>query len=138
MTTKPASPPARPVYRNIHITQIVRYRLPLAGIVSILHRISGGVMFLALPLALWAFDASLRSPESHDAVARFLSNGAVKLILLGLFWALMHHLVAGLRHLWMDAFHAVSKAQGQLLAMLTLAVSLGLTALFGLKLLGVY
>ncbi|MBN2690542.1 MAG: succinate dehydrogenase, cytochrome b556 subunit [Burkholderiaceae bacterium] len=136
--TKPASPPARPVYRNIHIGQIVGYRLPLAGIVSILHRVSGAVMFLALPLVLWVFDDSLRSAESHAAIGQFLSHWFVKLILLGLFWALMHHLVAGVRHLWMDAFHAVSKAQGLQLARMTFAVSLGLTALFGLKLLGVY
>ncbi|MDY0330743.1 MAG: succinate dehydrogenase, cytochrome b556 subunit [Thiomonas sp.] len=136
--TKPASPPARPVYRNIHITQIVTYRLPLAGIVSILHRVSGAVLFLALPLVLWVFDDSLRSADSFAAIAQFLSHWFVKLILLGLFWALMHHLVAGVRHLWMDAFHAVSKAQGLQLAIITLAVSLGLTALFGLKLLGVY
>ena len=136
--TKPASPPARPVYRNIHISQIVGYRLPLAGLVSILHRISGAVMFLALPLVLWAFDDSLRSADSHATITQFLSHWFVKIILLGLFWALMHHLVAGVRHLWMDAFHAVSKAQGQQLALLTFAVSLGLTALFGLKLLGVY
>lgn len=136
--TKPASPPARPVYRNIHISQIVGYRLPLAGIVSILHRVSGAVMFLALPLVLWAFDASLRSAESHAAIAQFLSHGLVKLVLLGLFWALMHHLAAGVRHLWMDAFHAVSKAQGLQLAIITFVVSLGLTGLFGLKLLGVY
>lgn len=136
--TKPASPPARPVYRNIHISQIVGYRLPLAGLVSILHRISGAVMFLALPLVLWAFDDSLRSADSHAAITQFFSHWFVKLILLGLFWALMHHLVAGVRHLWMDAFHAVSKAQGLQLALITFAVSLGLTALFGLKLLGVY
>lgn len=136
--TKPASPPARPVYRNIHISQIVGYRLPLAGLVSILHRISGAVMFLALPLVLWAFDDSLRSADSHATITQFFSHWFVKLILLGLFWALMHHLVAGVRHLWMDAFHAVSKAQGLQLALITFAVSLGLTALFGLKLLGVY
>ena len=85
--TKPASPPARPVYRNIHISQIVGYRLPLAGLVSILHRISGAVMFLALPLVLWAFDDSLRSADSHAAITQFLSHWFVKLILLGLFWA---------------------------------------------------
>jgi succinate dehydrogenase / fumarate reductase cytochrome b subunit len=136
--TQPASPPARPVYRNIHITQIVRYRLPLAGIVSILHRISGAVMFLFLPLALWVLDASLRSAESFAAVSQVLSFWLVKLILLGLFWALMHHLVAGLRHVWMDVFHAVSKKQGRQLALLTFAVSLSLTALFALKLWGAY
>lgn len=136
--TKPASPPARPVYRNIHISQVVGYRLPLAGLVSILHRVSGAVMFLALPLVLWVFDDSLRSADSHAAIAQFLSHGFVKLVLLGLFWALMHHLVSGVRHLWMDAFHTVSKVQGRQLALVTLVVSLGLTALFGLKLLGGY
>ena len=136
--TTPASPPARTVYRNIHITQIVGYRLPLAGIVSILHRVSGAVMFLALPLVLWVFDESLRSPASHVDIAQFLSHWFVKLVLLGLFWALMHHLAAGVRHLWMDAFHAVTLEQGRILAVITFAVSLAATALFGLKLLGVY
>ncbi len=136
--TTPASPPARPVYRNIHISQIVGYRLPLAGLVSILHRISGAAMFLSLPLALWVLDDSLRSPASHAAIAQFLSHGLVKLILLGLFWALMHHMIAGLRHLWMDVFHAVRLEQGRRLAVVTLAISLAATAVFGLKLLGAY
>lgn len=136
--TTPTSPPSRPEYRNIHIAQILSYRLPLAGIVSILHRISGAIMFLALPLVLWVLDASLRSADGFAAVSGVLSNGFVKLIMLVLFWALAHHLVAGVRHLWMDVFHAVSKEQGKRLAVLTLAVSLIATALFALKLVGVY
>lgn len=57
----------RPVYRNIHVTDIVHYRLPLAGIVSILHRISGALMFLLMPFIIWMFDASVTSEISYEA-----------------------------------------------------------------------
>ena len=57
----------RPVYRNIHVTQIVAYRLPAAGIVSILHRISGALMFVLMPFIIWLFDTSV--------LHRFLAAG---------------------------------------------------------------
>ena len=120
----------RPEYRNIHITQIVRYRMPLAAIVSILHRISGAMMFLLLPFALWIFDASLRSPQSYAQLGQVLGWWPVKLVLLGLFWALAHHWVAGVRHLMMDVFQVVSKEQGRILAAATFVVSLAATFAF--------
>ena len=61
----------RPAYRNIHISQIVSYRLPPAGIVSILHRVSGVLMFLLLPFVIWLFDVSLTSEISYE---RFTST----------------------------------------------------------------
>jgi succinate dehydrogenase subunit C (EC 1.3.5.1) len=73
--TKPASPPARPVYRNIHISQIVGYRLPLAGLVPSC-TVSGAVMFLALPLVLWAFDDSLRRPTVTRPSRNFFRTGS--------------------------------------------------------------
>ncbi len=136
--TSPPSPRPRPEFRNIHVTQIVRYRLPLAGLVSILHRISGAIMFLSLPLVIGVFAYSLATPDGFAAIQGLLSHWFSKLIMLGLFWALAHHLVAGLRHVWMDVFHAVSKTQGRHLAVITLVISLGATFLFLLKLLGVY
>ena len=60
--------PPRPIYRNIHISQIVAYRLPPAGIVSILHRVSGATLFLSLPLVLYLFDKSLTSQISFGDV----------------------------------------------------------------------
>ncbi|NCT83858.1 MAG: succinate dehydrogenase, cytochrome b556 subunit [Comamonadaceae bacterium] len=135
----------RPVYRNIHITQIVGYRLPPAGIVSILHRISGVVMFVLLPFVVWMLDASLGSEISYDGFTNVFVAGAaglpawvIKLVVLGLIWAYLHHFIAGVRHLWMDATHSVSKAQGHSTAVFTLVLSLALTALLGAKLFGLY
>lgn len=135
----------RPVYRNIHVTQIVSYRLPPAGIVSILHRVSGAVMFLLLPFVIWLMDVSLSSEVSYERFTNAFVAGIgwvpaflVKLVVLGLIWAYLHHAIAGLRHLWMDATHSVSKQQGDLSAKITLGLSLGLTVLLGAKLFGLY
>jgi succinate dehydrogenase / fumarate reductase cytochrome b subunit len=136
---------ARPVYRNIHVSQIVGYRLPPAGIVSILHRISGALMFVLLPFVLWLFDTSVSSEISFDRFRTAFLAGIgfgpawfVKLVCLGLIWAYLHHLIAGVRHLWMDATHAMSKEQAQRSAIVTLALSLLLTVALGAKLFGLY
>lgn len=135
----------RPVYRNIHVTQIVSYRLPPAGIVSILHRISGLLMFVLLPFVVWMFDNSLTSEISYDAFTNafvagigFVPAWFVKLVVLGLSWGYLHHFIAGVRHLWMDATHSVSKEQGHSSAVITLALSLLLTVAVAAKLFGVY
>ena len=135
----------RPVYRNIHVTQILSYRLPPAGIVSILHRVSGMVMFLLLPLVVWMLDSSLGSEISYEAFTNVFVAGAaglpgwfIKLVVLGLIWAYLHHFIAGVRHLWMDATHSVSKAQGHSSALVTLVSSVVLTLALGAKLFGLY
>lgn len=135
----------RPVYRNIHVTQIVSYRLPPAGIVSILHRVSAVVMFLLLPFVVWMLDSSLSSEISYDGFTNVFVAGVaglpawlVKLVVLGLLWAYLHHFIAGVRHLWMDATHSVSKAQGHSSAVVTLALSIALTLVLGAKLFGLY
>ena len=135
----------RPVFRNIHISQIVSYRLPPAGIVSILHRVSGFVMFLLLPFIIWMFDTSISTEISYEAFTNafvagvgFLPGWFIKLVCLGLIWAYLHHFIAGVRHLWMDATHSVSKAQGHNSALVTLVSSAALTVLLGAKLFGIY
>jgi succinate dehydrogenase / fumarate reductase cytochrome b subunit len=140
-----ASTKPRPVYRNIHVTQIVSYRLPPAGIVSILHRVSGALMFLLLPFVIWLFDTSVTSEISFDLFASAFTVGLgvlpgwlVKLVALALIWAYLHHFIAGVRHLWMDATHSVSKAQGHGSALVTLGSSLLLTVLLGAKLFGLF
>jgi succinate dehydrogenase / fumarate reductase cytochrome b subunit len=131
----------RPVYRNIHVSQIVKYRLPPAGIVSIGHRISGVLMFALLPFIVWLFDVSLTSEVSYGRFTSAFVAGLwifpawiVKLVTLGLIWAYLHHFIAGLRHLWMDATHAVTKEFGKVSALVTLGASLLLTAVLGFKL----
>jgi len=131
----------RPVYRNIHVSQIVSYRLPPAGIVSILHRVSGAMMFLLLPFVIWLFDKSLTSEISFEQFSSAFVAGLwifpgwfLKLVVLGLIWAYLHHFIAGLRHLWMDATHAVTKEFGHSSALVTLGLSVVLTLALGVKL----
>jgi succinate dehydrogenase / fumarate reductase cytochrome b subunit len=135
----------RPVYRNIHITDIARYRLPPAGMVSILHRISGAVLFLLLPFIVWLFDVSLTSEISYESFTSafvagigFVPAWFVKLVVLALIWAYLHHFIAGVRHLWMDATHSVTKQQGHSSAIFTLVASVLLTLVLGAKLFGLY
>ena len=131
----------RPVHRNIHVSQIVSYRLPPAGIVSILHRISGALMFVLLPFIIWMFDTSVTSEISYSqftsvflAGIGFLPGWFFKLVALALIWAYLHHFIAGLRHLWMDATHAVTKEFGHSSALFTLIASVLLTLALGAKL----
>ena len=135
----------RPVYRNIHVSQIISYRLPPAGIVSILHRISGAMMFLLLPFVIWLFDTSVTSEVSYErftsafiAGIGFVPAWFVKLTVLALIWGYLHHFIAGVRHLWMDATHSVTKEQGHRSAVITLVLSVVLTLALGAKLFGLY
>jgi succinate dehydrogenase / fumarate reductase cytochrome b subunit len=127
----------RPEFRNIHVTQIVRYRLPAGGFASFLHRASGALMFLALPFLLWLFDLSLISEGSYRRLASVFSNWWVKLALLGLTWALLHHLVTGIRHLLLDLHIGIDKEAAARSALLVYLISLQLALAAGLKLFGV-
>ncbi len=137
----------RPEFRNINaLRDLPTYRLPAPGWVSILHRVSGVLMFLLLPFIIWMFDTSVSSEYSFarfrgafTAGLGFLPGWFMKLVALALIWAYLHHFIAGVRHVWMDVSHkAVSKEFGGLSAKVTLALSLGLTVVLGLKLFGVY
>ena len=136
----------RPEFRNINaLVDLPTYRLPAAGFVSILHRISGLVMFLLLPLLVWMFDTSVSSEISFakfkaafNVGVGFVPGIVVQLVALVLIWAYLHHLIAGVRHIYMDAHHAVSKEFGKSSAIVTLVLSLGLTVALGAKLFGLY
>src|ERR1017187_5353913 len=130
-----------PVYRNLAIAQLASYRLPAAGWVSILHRASGAVMFLLLPFAIWMFDTSLTSEASFEQFSNVFAFGAgplpawfVKLVAFALFWAYLLHFFAGLRHLWMDATHAVGLEFGRVSALFVIALSSVLALALGAKL----
>jgi len=87
----------RPKYLNL-----IQIRLPVPGVISILHRISGAALFLLLPLLLALFEMSLESPQTYLHFKSVFSYWAVKLVMIGLIWAYLHHLLAGIRHLAMD------------------------------------
>jgi succinate dehydrogenase / fumarate reductase cytochrome b subunit len=128
----------RPVYRNIGLAQLVKYRLPWAGKVSILHRISGAVLFLLLPFILYLFDQSLASEVSYQHFQAFTSNILVKIVCLGLIWCFLHHFCAGIRYLLLDLEIGVDKSESNRSAILVLIIGLALTAVVGLKLFGLY
>lgn len=114
-------------------------RLPLAGFASILHRVSGAGLFLLLPLLIWLLQLSLGSTQSSaEMFAAVTGNWLVKLILLGLLWAFFHHFCMGIRILLIDVHVGVEKQQAHASAMAVMVISLALTAIFGLKLLGAY
>lgn len=109
-------------------------RLPLPGIVSILHRISGVGLFLMLPFLLYLFDRSLTSPESFATYKSVVGNPFAKLILLGLLWAYMHHFCAGIRFLLLDLHKGIDLQSARKSSRIVLIVSIALTVLIGVKL----
>jgi succinate dehydrogenase / fumarate reductase cytochrome b subunit len=147
MTSLKSQPRAnRPEFRNINaFTDLPTYRLPPAGWVSILHRVSGAIMFILMPFIIWMFDTSISSEISFARFSGaftfglgFVPGWFMKLVALALIWAYLHHFIAGLRHLWMDVNHAVSKEFGKSSAIFTLGLGSLLTLALGLKLFGAY
>jgi succinate dehydrogenase / fumarate reductase cytochrome b subunit len=114
------------------------YRLPMAGKVSILHRISGALLFLCLPLLIALFAMSFVSQAGFNALAMITGHPLVKVILLVLIWGYLHHFCAGIRYLILDLHIGLDKEPAAKSASLVMGVSLALTLVFGLKLFGVW
>ena len=136
----------RPQYRDLNLfTDVRTYRLPLAGLVSILHRVSGFLMFVLLPFIIWLFDKSISSEISFGQFSAAFSAGLwifpgwfIKLVVLALIWSYLHHLFAGVRHLYLDVSHRTTKEFGRHSAATVLVASLALTVILGAKLFGLY
>ncbi len=136
----------RPQYRNLNLfTDVRTYRLPLAALVSILHRLSGFLMFALLPLIIWLFDKSISSEISFGQFSAAFSAGLwifpawfVKLVVLALIWSYLHHLFAGVRHLYLDVSHRTTKEFGRQSAAVVLVAAIVLTVILGAKLFGLY
>ena len=130
---------------TMRLVDALQYRLPAAGWVSILHRVSGLILFLLLPFVVWLFDVTLSSEITYErftsafiAGIGFVPAWFLKLVVLALIWSYLHHFIAGVRHLWMDATHSVSLSQGRTSAVFTLAAGGVLTLVLGAKLFGLY
>lgn len=119
----------RPKHLALHLI-----KLPLPGIVSILHRVSGVLLFLALPILLLMLQSSLRSPDTYTQLTAVLSHPLLKLVCLGLLWGFLHHFCAGLRYLAIDLHWVHNLAQARSSSKAVMAVSLVLTILMGVKL----
>ncbi len=135
--TKEVLRAARPVYRNLGIGEILRYRMPPPAVVSILHRISGVLLFLVgIPFILYLFQNSLRSELSFEVYRTTASSVPGKLVLLVLIWSFIHHLLAGIRFLLLDLHIAGEREQGAMTARVVLWLGLFLTLVCALFLFG--
>ena len=120
----------RPVYLNLP-----RIRLPLPGIVSILHRISGALLFLiGIPLLLAGVAASLATPEAYARLQATAAHPLSKLMLLALAWAYLHHFFAGIRYLLLDVHQGIELAPARRSSVIVLVISLALTLVVGVRL----
>jgi succinate dehydrogenase / fumarate reductase cytochrome b subunit len=119
----------RPKHLALHLI-----KLPFPGFVSILHRISGFLLFLALPLLLLMLQYSLRSIETYTQLAGVLAHPLAKLTLLGLLWAFLYHFCAGLRYLAIDMHLVRQLSQARGSSKMVVAASLALTVLLGVRL----
>lgn len=120
----------RPVYLNV-----VQIRLPLPGIVSILHRLSGAALFiLGIPLATYALQASLDSPAAFARLAAGFAHPLAKLLLIGLLWAYLHHFFAGIRFLLLDLDRGIELKPARQSSAVVLVASIALTLIIGARL----
>jgi succinate dehydrogenase / fumarate reductase cytochrome b subunit len=116
----------RPQYLDLF-----KIRLPVPGVVSFLHRVSGFGLFLFLPLLLWLFQSSLASPDTYVRYRAAFANPVIKLVLIGLLWAFIHHLLAGLRFLALDMHYGTDLPTARASSRVVLAAAIVLTAILG-------
>jgi succinate dehydrogenase / fumarate reductase cytochrome b subunit len=116
----------RPLWYNLSL-----FNQPLPAVVSILHRVSGALLFFLLAWLLYLLDTSLASAERFDDVKRTVSHPLAKLVLLALLWAYLHHLCAGIRFLFLDIHKGIELQTTRATSAAVLAVSLVLTAILG-------
>jgi len=127
--TSTASAAKRPKHLDL-----LRISLPLPAKVSILHRVSGALLFLALPFLIYQLDQSLDSAEGFAGAAEFFANPLAKLVVLALVWSYAHHFCAGIRYLLLDLHVGLDRIPANRSAMIVMVASLVLTALVGVQL----
>lgn len=124
--------------RNIHVTELINYRQPFSAIVSIMHRVSGFLMFALLPFILYLLQESIRSEISFAHFQGIASHPFAKLVILALVWGYMHHFCAGVRHLVMDTHVGLDKDSARKSAIAVLVITWAVVILVALKLFGVF
>lgn len=124
--TKGMSRAKRPVYLNLF-----KIRLPVPGMVSLAHRASGVLLFIAIPFSVYLLDLSVISAQGYDQVQNILMQPLVKLILLVLMWSYAHHFFAGIRFLLIDADIGVEKSTSIIGAWLVIVAELLVVVVFG-------
>ncbi len=118
----------KPHPKHLALWQI---RLPIPGIVSILHRVSGILLFIALPFLLYLLQGSLSSKTTFETYQVIISYPLIKLLLLGLLWSFFHHFFAGLRFLLLDIHKGIELNPARTTAKAVMILSLLCTAIIG-------
>ena len=116
----------RPVYLNLF-----QFKFPVTAIASILHRVSGVILFLALPFLLWALQLSLHSEKDFAQLQDVMLSPIVKFVVWGVLSALFYHLIAGLRHLLMDMHLFDGKQSGRFMAWGVILISVAFAVFLG-------
>jgi succinate dehydrogenase / fumarate reductase cytochrome b subunit len=116
----------RPVWFNLNLLN-----LPLAARVSILHRVSGALLFVLAFWLLYLLDGSLASAERYDSVRQIVAHPFAKLVLLVVLWAFLHHFFAGIRYLLLDLHVGIQREKAKSTSIAVFVVSLALTVLLG-------
>jgi len=124
--------------RNIHVTELINYRQPFSAIVSIMHRVSGFLMFVLLPFILYLLQESIRSEISFAHFQGIAAHPFAKLVILALVWGYMHHFCAGIRHLVMDTHVGLDKDSARKTSIVVLVITWVVTIVVALKLFGVF
>ena len=125
----------RPVYKNIHVFDLMNYRLPIPGIISIMHRITGAVMFLLIPIFLALLQMSLKSEAGYEAFKSLIwGNVFAKLFLLGLLYFFIHHFCCGIRYLLLDTHKGIDLVSARNSSKAVVFVSVLVSALLAFKL----
>ena len=116
---------SRPVYLNLF-----KIRLPVTGIVSLAHRVSGVLLFLAIPFLIYLVDLSIASPEGYASAISWLGNPVIMFIQLVLVWSLAHHFFAGLRFLLLDFDIGVTRSASTFTSWLVITAELIVVVMF--------
>lgn len=119
----------RPVWFNVSLLN-----LPVPGLLSIFHRVSGAALFLGIVWFLFLLETSLGSEAGFERARAYVSHPLVKLVLLGFLWSYLHHFCAGIRYLFLDMDIGMPLASARRSAFAVFAVSLALTVLIGVRL----
>lgn len=129
MSTVPRTPAARPKYVDLNLLN-----LPIPGLVSIFHRVTGVVMFLFLiPALLFVLQCTVGSEAGFNQWKAIFSLPLVKIVFLGFVWAYMHHFFAGIRYLLLDVHIGIALESARLSAKLVMAAGLVATLLVGAR-----
>lgn len=120
--------------KNIGFGDLMKYKFPATAIASILHRISGVLLFLMIPSLICALDESLKNQQSFLMVAEYFQSPLWRFLLWLFFSSLFYHVLAGIKHLFMDMGFFETMRSGRVASSLVIVISLVAAVLLGIEL----